>query len=51
MIPSRQLAHSETHFPASETVRHIVIGMADGLTLPFALAAGSPGLSLRASSW
>lgn len=32
--------HIETHFTASETVRDIVIGMADGLTVPFALAAG-----------
>jgi vacuolar iron transporter family protein len=32
--------HIEKHFRASETVRDIVIGMADGLTVPFALAAG-----------
>lgn len=32
--------HIEKHFTASETVRDIVIGMADGLTVPFALAAG-----------
>ncbi|QUD88727.1 VIT1/CCC1 transporter family protein [Phenylobacterium montanum] len=32
--------HIETHFRGSETVRDIVIGMADGLTVPFALAAG-----------
>ncbi len=32
--------HVEKHFTASETVRDIVIGMADGLTVPFALAAG-----------
>ena len=38
--------HVEKHFTASETVRDIVIGMADGLTVPFALAAGlSGGLS------
>ena len=35
--------HSETHFTASEAVRDIVIGMADGLTVPFALAAGLTG--------
>ena len=35
--------HKETHFTASETVRDIVIGMADGLTVPFALAAGLTG--------
>jgi vacuolar iron transporter family protein len=32
--------HVEKHFTATETVRDIVIGMADGLTVPFALAAG-----------
>jgi VIT1/CCC1 family predicted Fe2+/Mn2+ transporter len=32
--------HIEKHFTATETVRDVVIGMADGLTVPFALAAG-----------
>jgi len=32
--------HHEKHFQQSDTVRDIVIGMADGLTVPFALAAG-----------
>jgi vacuolar iron transporter family protein len=32
--------HVERHFAASESVRDVVIGMADGLTVPFALAAG-----------
>src|SRR5882757_10027181 len=35
--------HVEKHFEASETVRDVVIGMADGLTVPFALAAGLTG--------
>ena len=35
--------HIEKHFTASDTVRDIVIGMADGLTVPFALAAGLTG--------
>jgi VIT1/CCC1 family predicted Fe2+/Mn2+ transporter len=35
--------HIEKHFAASDTVRDIVIGMADGLTVPFALAAGLSG--------
>ena len=35
--------HSEQHFTASECVRDIVIGMSDGLTVPFALAAGLTG--------
>jgi hypothetical protein len=32
--------HAEKHFTATETVRDVVIGMSDGLTVPFALAAG-----------
>jgi VIT1/CCC1 family predicted Fe2+/Mn2+ transporter len=32
--------HVEQHFRGSESVRDVVIGMADGLTVPFALAAG-----------
>jgi vacuolar iron transporter family protein len=35
--------HIEKHFTASETVRDIVIGMSDGLTVPFAIAAGLSG--------
>jgi VIT1/CCC1 family predicted Fe2+/Mn2+ transporter len=35
--------HIERHFTASDTVRDIVIGMSDGLTVPFALAAGLSG--------
>jgi len=35
--------HIEQHFTASATVRDIVIGMSDGLTVPFALAAGLSG--------
>jgi vacuolar iron transporter family protein len=35
--------HSEQHFEASATVRDVVIGMSDGLTVPFALAAGLTG--------
>jgi VIT1/CCC1 family predicted Fe2+/Mn2+ transporter len=32
--------HTEEHFTATATIRDIVIGMSDGLTVPFALAAG-----------
>ncbi len=32
--------HEEKHFRSSNSVRDVVIGMADGLTVPFALAAG-----------
>ena len=35
--------HVEKHFTASEFIRDIVIGMSDGLTVPFALAAGLSG--------
>ncbi|MEA5598842.1 VIT1/CCC1 transporter family protein [Rivularia sp. UHCC 0363] len=38
-----QIVHIEKHFTASETIRDVVIGMADGLTVPFALAAGLSG--------
>ncbi|SFA76698.1 Predicted Fe2+/Mn2+ transporter, VIT1/CCC1 family [Collimonas sp. OK607] len=38
--------HTEHHFEASDTVRDIVIGMADGLTVPFALAAGISGVAV-----
>ncbi|HEV8147074.1 MAG TPA: VIT1/CCC1 transporter family protein [Bryobacteraceae bacterium] len=35
--------HHEEHFRSSASVRDVVIGMADGLTVPFALAAGLTG--------
>ncbi|HNR48505.1 MAG TPA: VIT1/CCC1 transporter family protein [Bacteroidia bacterium] len=35
--------HQEKHFTQSDLIRDIVIGMADGLTVPFALAAGLSG--------
>ncbi|MBE3554351.1 MAG: VIT1/CCC1 transporter family protein [Thermicanus sp.] len=38
-----QTEHIEKHFLAPELIRDIVIGMADGLTVPFALAAGLSG--------
>jgi vacuolar iron transporter family protein len=38
-----QTRHIERHFTGSETVRDVVIGMSDGLTVPFALAAGLSG--------
>ena len=34
---------SEEHFQQSQLIRDVVIGMADGLTVPFALAAGLSG--------
>jgi len=38
--------HTEQHFQQSATVRDVVIGMSDGLTVPFALAAGLSSLSV-----
>ena len=38
-----QTPHIERHFTAGDRVRDIVIGMSDGLTVPFALAAGLSG--------
>jgi VIT1/CCC1 family predicted Fe2+/Mn2+ transporter len=38
-----QTPHIERHFTAGEVVRDVVIGMSDGLTVPFALAAGISG--------
>lgn len=35
--------HREKHFTAGDTVRDVVVGMSDGLTVPFALAAGISG--------
>jgi VIT1/CCC1 family predicted Fe2+/Mn2+ transporter len=42
--------HHEKHFQASDLVRDIVIGMADGLTVPFALAAGISGAAVAVST-
>jgi vacuolar iron transporter family protein len=35
--------HEEQHLQGSEVIRDVVIGMSDGLTVPFALAAGLSG--------
>lgn len=46
MHPPQTLPHTphiEQHFEASDIVRDVVIGMSDGLTVPFALAAGLSG--------
>jgi VIT1/CCC1 family predicted Fe2+/Mn2+ transporter len=42
-MPVVTARHLERHFTASEFVRDVVIGMSDGLTVPFALAAGLSG--------
>ena len=48
--PMHQAAHVESHFTASELVRDIVIGMSDGLTVPFALAAGLSGIPVATTA-
>jgi VIT1/CCC1 family predicted Fe2+/Mn2+ transporter len=45
----RLAGHAEHHFTASDTVRDVVIGMSDGLTVPFALAAGLSGAKVGTS--
>src|SRR5438128_446377 len=44
-----QAQHVEKHFLATDTVRDVVIGMSDGLTVPFALAAGLTGMAMATS--
>ena len=39
----QQMAHKEEHLSSSAFITDIVIGMSDGLTVPFALAAGLSG--------
>src|SRR5271170_6904602 len=41
--------HVEKHFKGGDIIRDIVIGMSDGLTVPFALAAGLSGAMAPAS--
>ncbi len=40
-----QTRHIERHFTANDSIRDIIIGMSDGLTVPFALAAGLSGVA------
>lgn len=42
-------SHRETHFTAGEVVRDVIIGVSDGLTVPFALAAGLSGANASSS--
>jgi len=42
-MPVSTATHVERHFNAPDAVRDVVIGMSDGLTVPFALAAGISG--------
>jgi VIT1/CCC1 family predicted Fe2+/Mn2+ transporter len=42
-MATSKLSHKEEHLGSSEFITDIVIGMSDGLTVPFALAAGLSG--------
>jgi vacuolar iron transporter family protein len=42
-VNSKTHVHREEHMISAETLRDVVIGMSDGLTVPFALAAGLSG--------
>ena len=41
--------HEEKHFMSSDVVRDIIMGVSDGLTVPFALAAGLSGADVTSS--
>ena len=43
------LHHHEEHLQSSDFIRDVVIGMSDGLTVPFALAAGLSGAGASTS--
>lgn len=49
MNPSTNLTHQEHHLQSSDFIADIVIGMSDGLTVPFALAAGLSGAVANSS--
>jgi VIT1/CCC1 family predicted Fe2+/Mn2+ transporter len=38
-------SHTEPHFGSAEVIRDIIVGLSDGLTVPFALAAGLAALN------
>ena len=37
-------SHAEPHFGSAEIIRDVIVGLSDGLTVPFALAAGLAAL-------
>ncbi|MEJ2264967.1 MAG: VIT1/CCC1 transporter family protein [Anaerolineales bacterium] len=49
MPPNDKPKQTEQHFMASDLVHDIIIGMSDGLTVPFAIAAGMSGASVSAT--
>ena len=48
-MPTLTTKHQEKHFQSSDLVRDIIIGVADGLTVPFALAAGLSGAAVASN--
>ena len=42
-MTGKSVVHKEKHLKSSDFITDIVIGMSDGLTVPFALAAGLSG--------
>lgn len=49
MEPATHHEHIESHLKSSDLLRDVVIGMSDGLTVPFALAAGLSGVIDKSS--
>ncbi|KAM0881203.1 hypothetical protein ACQ4PT_033090 [Festuca glaucescens] len=49
MLQKGPPTHRERHFTAGEVVRDVIMGVSDGLTVPFALAAGLSGASAPSS--
>ena len=45
------MIHTEKHLKNSDFITDMVIGMSDGLTVPFALAAGLSGAVSNNSIW
>ena len=43
-VSQRTESHSESHSSSSDVIRDVIIGFADGLTVPFALTAGLSSL-------
>ena len=44
--PAHHTGHEEQHMQSPAILTDIVIGMSDGLTVPFALAAGLSGMGV-----
>ncbi|XP_065856592.1 vacuolar iron transporter 1-like [Euphorbia lathyris] len=49
LLQEHEHEHEEKHFMSSEIVRDIIIGVSDGLTVPFALAAGLSGANVTSN--